>query len=515
MSSRPIVAVLDDELGAVSSAADRNSPAPAAHFREAHSQLPYDFRFSACRAGGSFLVGEGIRFVRSLGAGVRIVLVDLAFGQYSGFGFELLEELARSFPQLPAIAATASSRRAAWERCAEAGAVDYLVKGFGSATLKQTLDRYSSADLSVWLVGQAPAFGEAVLQASLAAAGGATSVLLTGPSGSGKEVFARYIHQHGPRIRGPFVPVQLGEVPESLLAAHLFGHARGAFTGALRDEPGRFLQADGGVLFLDEVADLSPSAQLALLRALETREVRRVGDGRVSRVDFQLVAATNRNLASLVKANRFRLDLYSRLAGTVITLPSVVERMEDISLLVRHLARRIGLARSVSGSHIKIPSAVLEAFQHAAWPGNIRQLHSVVSRAFDQAQARWPLEEHWDKALRAEIDIVEDAGPQIRDLSRIRLKKIPLEELRPAAGALERLRIRELGLLWSALEATRDPVSGVPARARAAAVLLGRSRCSTNDFDRWVNKIAQQLSPSTLAGLKAVYPELFREEGRQ
>lgn len=206
-----------------------------------------------------------------------------------------------------------------------------------------------------------------------------SSVLITGESGVGKERIARLIHEESPRAGGPFVAVNCGAVSESLLESELFGHARGAFTGAIADRAGLFEAAQGGTLFLDEVGEVPASMQVKLLRVLQERQVRRVGENRDRDVDVRLVAATNRDLSQEVAEGRFRTDLYYRLKVIEIAIPPLRERKEDVLPLARvvldEAARRIG--RRVSG----FSCAAADQFLRHGWPGNVRELQNAIERA--------------------------------------------------------------------------------------------------------------------------------------
>ncbi|MBL0195725.1 MAG: sigma 54-interacting transcriptional regulator [Myxococcales bacterium] len=228
---------------------------------------------------------------------------------------------------------------------------------------------------SVGLVGESPALLGSV--ATLArAARSATSVLLLGETGAGKELFARLVHQISERARGPFVAINCGAVPEPLLEAELFGHERGAFTGAERARRGLFEEAEGGTLFLDEVAEMTPQMQVKLLRVLEDREVRALGGGRARKVDLRVVAATHRALPELVERGAFRQDLYYRLAALTVPVPSLRERMEDIPLVARAL-----LAREPGTRAHTLDVPALTSLTEHAWPGNVRELGNVLRAA--------------------------------------------------------------------------------------------------------------------------------------
>jgi len=199
-------------------------------------------------------------------------------------------------------------------------------------------------------------------------------VLVLGETGTGKELIARALHQKSPRAAGPFVAVNCGAVPENLVESELFGHEKGAFTGATARKAGVFELADRGVLFLDEVGEIAPAAQVKLLRALETQEFLRVGATRPTRVDIRIVSATNRDLRAEVSASRFREDLYYRLSGLTLRLPPLRERKGDVALLARHFLARHAPRKSIS-------APALERLQAYPWPGNVRELQMVIQRA--------------------------------------------------------------------------------------------------------------------------------------
>ena len=210
-------------------------------------------------------------------------------------------------------------------------------------------------------------------------ADGLSTVMVTGESGTGKELVAQAIHQESPRRSGPFVSVNCGAIPETLMESELFGHVKGAFTGAVANTVGLFFAANGGTLFLDEVTEVPQSVQVKLLRVIQEREIRRVGDTRDMKVDVRLIAASNRDVAKAVADGILREDLFYRLNVIPIQLPPLRERRDDISLLAEHFVRKISaelgkVVRGVSPEAL----AILESYR---WPGNIRELENVIERA--------------------------------------------------------------------------------------------------------------------------------------
>jgi DNA-binding NtrC family response regulator len=207
----------------------------------------------------------------------------------------------------------------------------------------------------------------------------ASTVLLLGESGTGKELFARALHALSPRRSGPFVAVNCAAIPEALLENELFGHEKGAFTGADRRQPGRFELAQGGTLLLDEIGELPPAVQGKVLRVLEERTFERVGSGRTQQADVRLVAATNRDLQAMVAAGGFRSDLYFRLAVFPIELPALAERPSDVPLLARHLLA--GIARRHHREPPRLTPEAADLLASQPWPGNVRELGNVLERA--------------------------------------------------------------------------------------------------------------------------------------
>ena len=228
------------------------------------------------------------------------------------------------------------------------------------------------------IVGGSPALKEAVKQAALAAPGD-TTILLLGETGTGKELLARFIHERSARLKGPFVPVNCAALPEALVESELFGHEKGAFTGAIARKPGKFEIAQRGTVFLDEIGDLPREAQAKLLRVLQDRQVQRVGSTQSIDVDVRVVAATNQNLEQAIGAGLFRADLYYRLSVFPIRLPPLRERPEDVRELADYFAQTFStkLRKDIQ----QVTPAALHRLQAYDWPGNIRELQNVIERA--------------------------------------------------------------------------------------------------------------------------------------
>ena len=291
-------------------------------------------------------------------------------------------------------AALEAIRRGAYDFIAKPFRADQVLLVVSKAIEREQLQR-TVAQLHVALdamrapsgiVGRSPILATALALAEKVARHPST-VLVTGESGTGKELVARYIHRASPRAAMPFVAVNCGAIPESLLESELFGHAKGAFTGATSERDGLFAEADGGTLFLDELGELPMPLQVKLLRALQEGEVRRVGDSVARTVDVRLVAATARDLEADVAEGRFRADLYYRVNVVRIHLPALRERTEDVPELVRHFIDRFNrrLMLDIAGA----TPAAMRALMEYPWPGNVRELENVIERAMvltDQPQ---------------------------------------------------------------------------------------------------------------------------------
>lgn len=228
------------------------------------------------------------------------------------------------------------------------------------------------------LVGRGRALIELGQRIAVLARSPAT-VFVQGETGTGKELIARALHKLSPRAEGPFLPHNFAAIPDSLVESELFGHAKGAFTGAHADRSGLFELAHGGTLFLDEIGDASPSVQIRLLRVLQEGEVRRVGDGRARRVDVRVVAATHRDVAAEVRGGRFRADLFYRLHVLTLWAPPLRERRDDIPLLIAHVIGRLNAGQRPQAKRITVEA--LDRLTLHLWPGNVRELESALERA--------------------------------------------------------------------------------------------------------------------------------------
>jgi len=288
------------------------------------------------------------------------------------------------------------------------------------------------------LVGRSAAFREVLDQAALVAAQD-TTVLLTGESGTGKELVARAIHSASPRAKGPFVAVNCAALPETLAESELFGHERGAFTGADRLKRGRFELAVGGTLFLDEIGDLTPSVQGKLLRVLQERQFERVGGTTSLQADVRLITATNRDLEHLVETGTFRADLYYRLAVFGIHLPALREREGDVLVLAEHFLRTLG--ERMGRRQSRLSDQARQLLLAHTWPGNIRELQNAIERALIAADGHVISPDHLGigghgvptAGLPSVPQIVGDSAPTIRSLAEVE-KEAVVDALRRAKG---------------------------------------------------------------------------------
>lgn len=369
-------------------------------------------------------------------------------------GLALFEQVHRRHPFLPVIILTAHGTIPDAVQATKRGVFSFLTKPFESRELldqiRQALDQSQmnaamsgSGDDQQWRAGiiTRNAAMEDLLARAYRVASGDASVFIEGESGTGKELLAKAIHRASPRAAGPFIAVNCGAIPENLLESELFGHRRGAFTGAVQDHQGLFVSANEGTLFLDEIGDMPLPLQVKLLRVLQEREVRPVGASRVIPVNVRIVSATHRMLEAEMKAGRFREDLYYRLNVVTLSLPPLNQRRDDIPLLAEYfrdlLAQRY--QKPISG----FSREAMEALMSADWTGNVRQLYNVV----EQAVALSP-------GPRIQAALLQDA---IKDR---------IDDIVPFADARRQF---ELDYLVGLLQMTRGNVT-------QAARLAGRNR---------------------------------------
>ncbi|WP_044870396.1 sigma-54-dependent response regulator transcription factor FleR [Pseudomonas sp. LFM046] len=297
-------------------------------------------------------------------------------------GHQLLGIVRQRYPQLPVLLMTAFG---AVERAVDAirqGAADYLVKPFEPNTLLELVARHALGRMSL-LASDGPVALEPasrqLLELAARVARSDSTVLISGESGTGKEVLAQYIHQQSPRANGPFIAINCAAIPDNMLEATLFGHEKGAFTGAIASAPGKFEMADGGTILLDEISEMPLGLQAKLLRVLQEREVERVGARRPISLDIRVLATTNRDLAGEVAAGRFREDLYYRLSVFPLAWRPLRDRPADIlPLAERLLAKHV---KKMNHGAVRFSSDAQAALLAHTWPGNVRELDNAVQRA--------------------------------------------------------------------------------------------------------------------------------------
>jgi two-component system nitrogen regulation response regulator GlnG len=343
--------------------------------RQALTRAGYEVLLTGNAAGLVKLVKEG----RGDAVITDVILPDAN-------GLDTIPKLLALRPGLRVIVMSAQNTLTTAVRATEQGAFDYLPKPFdinamtaSVAAALQSHDRPGEETLELDespLIGRSPAMQE-VYRIVARVVPNDLTVMILGESGTGKELVARAIHDMGPRRTRPFIALNMAAIPRELIESELFGHERGAFTGAAARATGKFEQAQGGTLFLDEIGDMPLEAQTRLLRVLQTGEFTTVGGARTQRADVRIVAATHQDLRALTRAGRFREDLYFRLNVVPITLPPLRARSEDVPALARHfleLAAAEGLPRKTLGA------AALDRLQRHAWPGNVRELENLMRR---------------------------------------------------------------------------------------------------------------------------------------
>ncbi len=363
-------------------------------------------------------------------------------------GLQLLAQINEKYPELPVIIMTAHSDLDSAVSAYQGGAFEYLPKPFDideatelvSRAVQHSASRRAGAqatpqEAAPEIIGAAPSMQE-VFRAIGRLARSKITVLINGESGTGKELVARALHRHSPRADKPFIALNTAAIPRDLLESELFGHERGAFTGAQATRAGRFEQADGGTLFLDEIGDMPAELQTRLLRVLADGEFYRVGGHTPTRVDVRIIAATHQNLEQRVKEGQFREDLFHRLNVIRIHMPALRERREDIPLLVRHFLAQA--AEELNVDPKQLDSDVERYLSQLEWPGNVRQLENTcrwltvmspgqvvhmdeLPPELQQESARSPTGGSWEEGLRqwadlrlasGENDLLADAVPR-------------------------------------------------------------------------------------------------------
>lgn len=346
-----------------------------------------------------------------------------------GDGLDLVPQVLAEHPSLPIIVLSARNTLSTAVRATEAGAFDYLPKPFDLDVLAQAVagglararragtTTAEEVDDTLPLIGRSPAM-QGVYRVIARVVSNDLTVLVSGESGTGKELVARAIHDLGARRAAPFVALNMAAIPRELIEAELFGHERGAFTGAQARVAGKFEQAAGGTLFLDEIGDMPMDAQTRLLRVLQSGEFTTVGGSRTIRADVRIVAATNKDLAAQVASGGFREDLFYRLNVVPIALPALRERRQDIALLARHFLDR---AADDGLPHKRIDNSVVTLLEAHNWPGNVRELENLMRRLAALSRDEWIGREELAAMLGATVSggVVPSGGIKAAVLARL------------------------------------------------------------------------------------------------
>ncbi len=428
----------------------------------------------------------GLALLRA-GEAVDVLILDLMMPELDGYG--VLEALREAGIAVPTIVQTANGSIETVVNAMRAGAVDFVVKPVGAERLQVSIKnalRLGSLENEVRrmrrrvdgtlsfrdLATRSPDMAR-VIRLAERAAKSSIPVLIEGESGVGKEVLARAIQGSGERKGRPFVTVNCGAIPENLVESTLFGHEKGAFTGATEKHAGKFVEASGGTLFLDEIGELPQSAQVKLLRAIQEGEVDPVGAKRPVRVDIRLITATNRSLLDMVKEGRFREDLYYRVNVFPMTLPPLRARREDIPELARSFLSRIA---AEEGKRLRGLSAeALSLISHYDWPGNVRQLENAMFRAVVLADgdeltvAEFPQIAHQVAGYDVRIPAAPpssapNAAAPVREIVRVEVRDPHATSLVDEAGEVKRLESLEGEIIRFALGHYRGHMSEVSRR---------------------------------------------------
>jgi two-component system response regulator HydG len=395
---------------------------------------------------------------RAKSAPFDLILMDVRMAGITGI--EAMREILAYNPAIPVLIMTAYSDVNNAVEALKAGAYDYLTKPLDFDELHLTIERalehtalrrenralqdaLSATFEAGSLIGQSPAMRQVLNMVRTVALSEAT-VLITGESGTGKEVVAKMIHANSNRRKGQFIAVNCGALSETLLESELFGHEKGAFTGADRRREGRFLAADKGTIFLDEIGEMPMSMQVKLLRVIQERELQRVGGDQTVKVDVRMLAATNRDLEEEVKAGRFRRDLFYRLNVVNLRIPSLRERLEDIPLLAAHFLKLYAErnAKTVKGF---TPHAMDRLLKYA-WPGNVRELENAVERAVVLLMGDFVSERELPPTLTDSPDDNQSSRRVFGNLTLEEIERIVVQDTLEEVGGNKSKAARRLGI---------------------------------------------------------------------
>ncbi|MDF1813007.1 MAG: sigma-54 dependent transcriptional regulator [Verrucomicrobiales bacterium] len=418
----------------------------------------------------------------------HLALVDYRLPEIGGI--DLLSAFRQKSDRMPVILMTAHGTTRLAIEATRKGAFDYLIKPFRSKDLIETVNRalqvYNTSGKNVkikatdgeeetdLIVGTSRGMQEVYREIGKIADKSVT-VLIQGETGTGKELVARAVHKYGNRHDGPFVAVNCSAIPENLLESELFGHEKGAFTGAVSQRIGRFEQADGGTLFLDEIGDMIPETQVKMLRVLQEKTIRRVGGDEEIPFDVRVIAATHQNLEDAVAQGHFRGDLYFRINTAIIDIPPLRERTGDISLLVQHFLSLY--CKDFNVETLRFEKGVIEALENHSWPGNVRELENLVRKMIIKSNGYLLSLDDVEEVLKRSANVTKVDNVSSAELLRSQHVREVL--LRARSGALQHphaFLVEELEseMIVQALEICGHNQS-------SACRLLGVSRASFRD----------------------------------
>ncbi|MCZ6602904.1 MAG: sigma-54 dependent transcriptional regulator [Planctomycetota bacterium] len=397
---------------------------------------------------------EALRRVRE--EGFDLVLADLRMPRKDGM--DLLREIKEFDPRIEVIMVSGFGTIESAVEAIKLGASDYVTKPLQAAELKKKLERtlknrqlsmenrylkslLKSKNGSRCLIGTSQGM-QTVFSLIAKVAGNGSTVLVEGESGTGKELVARAIHDTGPRSSGPFIPVHCAAMTQTVIESELFGHRKGAFTNAFSSKEGLFKVANGGTLFLDEVSEIPPETQVKLLRVLQEKEIRPVGDTRTIRIDVRVIAATNRNLDKAVQDGQFREDLFYRLNVVPILVPPLRDRPDDIPVLVDHFLRERNSDRKrFSG----LSKKAMKIFLAYPWPGNIRELENCIELFFALGSGGTidveDLPPHLFQKVRTPLQMTWDKAPNLKELERAAIEMALRENQNDVLAAAHQLQV--------------------------------------------------------------------------
>jgi len=380
---------------------------------------------------------------------IDLLITDIQMPEVDGL--QLLKYTNEHYPDMPKLMVTGYPSVSGTLAVMKSGATDYLTKPFTKAELREAVSKAfekskgSSVNLrekpSTVLYGDMVGASEGFYQVATIidrVKDNKATVLIKGESGTGKELVARAIHYSGKYSRAPFVAVNCGAIPDDLQEAELFGYLKGAFTGANENRNGFFQAAQGGTLFLDEIGTASLAVQTKLLRALQEKEITRVGSRKVEKVDIRIIAATNANLLEGIKNNSFREDLYYRLTVVEIMVPPLRERKSDIPLLVEKFLRKYGV--EYKDRLLRISPEAISVLERYNWPGNIRELENVIQRSVIMADGQIELKDLPD-SLKFDIDFPDSKLLPLREMEKEYIKRVLLHTQGNKTKAAEILQI--------------------------------------------------------------------------